>query len=160
MIKTLTQIGPQNAKISFYLPNPPKLPVDWHESSKLNIEDLITLNGNHWRKIFVIIAKIVCPNNNWRDYLPQLLQRDESIHFGKTTLCPSAQIHFVCGQQSAQALSLDILTEPQSFRVINQSNQQICLLPYLDYRQCPNRTIDSLRATLRAQQKGAQGAFL
>ena len=151
MIKKLTQLGSDTAKIGFYLPNPPNLPADWHESSKIDIEELITLNGNHWRKIFVIMAKILCPNNDWRDYLPQLLQQNESLHFGKSTFCPHAKIHLVCGQQSARALSLDILTEPQSFRLINQFNQQIYLLPYLDYRQCPNHTIESLRAALSAQ---------
>ncbi|QYK03315.1 hypothetical protein K0I62_12390 [Shewanella psychrotolerans] len=149
-MKKLAQIGPKNADICFYLPNPPRLPTNWQASSNLNIEELITLNGNHWRKIFVIMAKIVCPTSDWRSYLPKLLQQDESIHFGKTTLCPNGKIHIVCGQQSAQALSLDVLTEPQSFRLINQVNQQICLLPYLDYRQCPNSTIDALRCALEA----------
>ncbi|QYJ84944.1 hypothetical protein K0I73_11855 [Shewanella mesophila] len=155
MRKKLTRLGSETAKIGFYLPNPPNLPADWDGASKVNIEELITLNGNHWRKIFVIMAKIVCPNNDWRDYLPLLLQQNESIHFGQSTLCPNAKIHLVCGQQSALALSLDILTEPQSFRVINQSNQQIYLLPYLDYRQCPNHTIASLRTALAAYKKGA-----
>lgn len=147
--KVLASLGPEKAKIAFYLPNPPRLPEDWHESSALNIADLIALNGNHWRKILVIMAKIVCPNNAWREYLPLLLQQDESIHFGQTRLCPNAKIHFVCGQQSAHTLSLDSLSEPQSFRSIHRNNQAIYLIPYLDYRQCPNRTIDALRSAMQ-----------
>ncbi|MGI2171306.1 DUF6942 family protein [Shewanella sp. MF05960] len=53
-------LGPQIADIIFYLPTPPILPADWQATQPDAIAQLIALNGNHWRKIITIMAKICC----------------------------------------------------------------------------------------------------
>ncbi|MCE9679462.1 hypothetical protein LZP69_09840 [Shewanella sp. AS1] len=115
------------------------------KSGELNIDEIIALNGNHWRKILVIMAKICSPNDNWRSYLPRLLTQNELIRFNATQLHPGATHHFVCGQRSAQNLGLTPLTTPQSFEHQTEGNRHIYRLPYLDYRQCPNSLIDELK---------------
>lgn len=54
-------IGPATASYAFYLPNPPLMPEYWHWEQDNSIAELIALNGNHWRKIFTIMAKICAP---------------------------------------------------------------------------------------------------
>ncbi len=142
MQRVTQQLGPLNAPNCFYLPNPPRLPQEFSTNA---LEPLIELNGNHWRKIIVIMAKIIAPNNNWRAYRNQLLQQNESIVFAQNRLNPKAKRHFICGQQSALALGLPPLNEPKSFDNFHWRGQQVYLLPYLDYRQCPNIMIDVLR---------------
>ncbi|MBB1440171.1 hypothetical protein H5202_16105 [Shewanella sp. SG41-4] len=49
-----------NPDIIFYLPTPPELPAHWQATHPDAITQLVTLNGNHWRKIVTIMAKICC----------------------------------------------------------------------------------------------------
>ncbi|QYJ99019.1 hypothetical protein K0J45_07400 [Shewanella alkalitolerans] len=160
MSKNVKPLGLDGAKRCFYLPTPPLLPADWQDAqpadlnkadseiTSLNIgslESLIALNGNNWRKILVIMAKLSAPDDDWRGYMDKLLQRDEQIRFGADTLSPQAKEHYVCGQQSAIALGLTPLNEPKTFTHQQENGNQIYLLPYLDYRQCPNALIADLR---------------
>ncbi len=160
MSKNVKPLGQDGAKRCFYLPTPPLLPADWQlaqpadlnkadsEITSLNIgslESLIALNGNNWRKILVIMAKLSAPDDDWRGYMHKLLKNDEQIRFGADTLSPQAKEHYVCGQQSAIALGLTPLNEPKAFKHQQENNNQIYLLPYLDYRQCPNALIADLR---------------
>ncbi|TVP09079.1 DUF6942 family protein [Shewanella sp. KCT] len=160
MSKNVKPLGQDDAKRCFYLPTPPLLPADWQlaqpadlnktdiEITSLNIgslESLIALNGNNWRKILVIMAKLSAPDDDWRGYMHKLLQRDEQIRFGADALSPMAKEHYVCGQQSAIALGLTPLSDPKTFTHQQENNSQIYLLPYLDYRQCPNALIADLR---------------
>jgi len=62
--------GPAHPDIIFYLPTPPVLPAQWHAAQMDAITQLVELNGNHWRKIVTIMAKICC------------LQHDINIHKG------------------------------------------------------------------------------
>lgn len=52
--------GPNNPDIIFYLPSAPELPAHWQAADSDAITRLIALNGNHWRKIVTIMAKICC----------------------------------------------------------------------------------------------------
>ncbi|WP_259394782.1 DUF6942 family protein [Shewanella sp. SR44-3] len=49
-------------EVAFYLPNPPILPngvsSSWQVNTETAIDELIAINGNHWRKIFTIMAKL------------------------------------------------------------------------------------------------------
>ena len=145
MSKNVKPLGQDGAKRCFYLPTPPLLPADWQLNKPGSLDSLIALNGNNWRKILVIMAKLSAPDNNWRGYMDKLLKGDEQIRFGADLLSPLAKEHYVCGQQSAIAQGLTPLSEPKTFRYQQENNCQIYLLPYLDYRQCPNTLIADLR---------------
>ncbi|WP_244952169.1 DUF6942 family protein [Shewanella insulae] len=145
MSENVKPLGPDGAMRCFYLPTPPKLAADWQLSQPDSLDSLIALNGNHWRKILVIMAKLSAPDDDWRGYMSKLLKHDEQIRFGADALSPLAREHYVCGQQSAIALGLTPLSEAKTFRHQKENECQIYLLPYLDYRQCPNALIADLR---------------
>ncbi|MCG9731854.1 hypothetical protein L1D44_18865 [Shewanella sp. Isolate13] len=146
-------IGLDNAKICFYLPTPPILSADWSHTAPSAIQNLIQVNGNHWRKILTIMAKIAVTDTNWKGYRDELLlKQDESILIDSHQLNPKACVHIVCGQLSAQNLNLtpDLFTpiSPTANYVSKHASQAIYLCPYLDYRQFPNLQIDLLRGAL------------
>lgn len=145
-----TRFGKESAKWCFYLPNPPQLPLNWHDQQPNAMASIVALNGNHWRKISVIMAKISAPDDDWRRYQASLLRQDTQIQFAADDYKKQANIHLICGQQSAQKLGIDIKLTPQSFMDVSGANQTRILLPYLDYRQLPNRTINELRQYLNA----------
>ncbi|MFB2732808.1 DUF6942 family protein [Shewanella mangrovisoli] len=170
-------IGPAAATYAFYLPNPPLLPEDWHWEQDNAIAELIALNGNHWRKIFTIMAKFCAPGEDWRDYRDNLLLKQrQMLLIGANTLSPHAKIHIVCGQAAATALGIaadnhiatDALqtTEQQLMHdsqgklqdvtamMQSQSPLSSCVLltPYLDYRQYSNALIALTRNHLQAKQ--------
>ncbi|NVK42484.1 MAG: hypothetical protein HWE39_14685 [Oceanospirillaceae bacterium] len=140
-------LGAPAAPLVLYLPNPPRYPVD---HPRTNTAALIDLNGNHWRKILTILAKIACsPASDWRRYRDQaLLQRSEAISFADS-LEPSAGRHLVAGKASWERLGCDIgeFTAIDDGRLHARGN--ILLTPYPDYRQFPNRTIERVREWLR-----------
>ncbi|MFB2729806.1 hypothetical protein ACE02H_20255 [Shewanella mangrovisoli] len=170
-------IGPTAATYAFYLPNHPLMPEDWHWKQDNAIAELIALNGNHWRKIFTIMAKICTPSEDWRDYRDNLLLKQrQMLLIGANTLSPHAKIHIVCGQAAATALGIaadnhiatDALqtTEQQLMHdsqgklqdvtamMQSQSPLSSCVLltPYLDYRQYSNALIALTRNHLQAKQ--------
>ncbi|MCK8047337.1 hypothetical protein MSG37_20855 [Shewanella sp. 1CM18E] len=150
MSETQIIIGNQNATRCFYLPTAPKLAQCWLPDNVDAIPALITANGNHWRKILTIMAKLSVKDNNWKHYRDtQLLKQDECIVIQATELTPNAQQHFICGQQSAQSLTFDTsdfttLCGSEDYVSVN-NKLSIYLCPYLDYRQFPNKHIDNLR---------------
>ncbi|BDQ66548.1 hypothetical protein ACE02Y_10335 [Shewanella xiamenensis] len=170
-------IGPAATTYAFYLPNPPLMPEDWHWEQDNAIAELIALNGNHWRKIFTIMAKICAPSEDWRDYRDNLLlKQQQMLLIGANALSPHANIHIVCGQAAATALGIvaeshiatDALqiTEQQLMQdsqaklqdvtamMQSQSRHLSCVLltPYLDYRQYSNALIALTRNHLQAKQ--------
>lgn len=144
----ILRVGSTSAANCFYLPTAPMLPQTWQYNGPDAIAQLIKLNGNHWRKILVIMAKISAPDDDWRSYMSRLLTQDNRIVFGATELQSDALRHFVCGQQSAKYLNLPILDQNQKFKPLKHDKHMIYLLPYLDYRQCPNHAIADLRSIL------------
>ncbi len=170
-------IGPAAATYAFYLPNPPLMPEDWHWEQDNALAELIALNGNHWRKIFTIMAKICAPSEDWRDYRDNLLLKQrQMLLIGANALSPHASIHIICGQAAATALGItaeshiatDALqtTEQQLMQdsqaklqdvtavLQSQSGHLSCVLltPYLDYRQYSNALIALTRKHLQAKQ--------
>ena len=149
-------IGATSPRVLLYLPNHPVTTQDFNPLSP-NIPQLIEDNGNHWRKILTILAKLSCHQSDWKRYRDeQLLQRDECICFDDT-LCfnnelslgtglaqsPDEQWHLVAGKASWQRLGLDV-TE---FTALDEQckvfyRDRIILIPYPDYRQMPNALIE------------------
>lgn len=174
-------IGPATSTYAFYLPNPPLFPEDWHWSQDNAIAELIALNGNHWRKIFTIMAKICAPSEDWRDYRDnQLLKQQQMLLIGANALSPHANIHIVCGQAAATALGIaadshiathslqtnslqttelqlmqDSEAKLQDITAMQQaqSTHSSCVLltPYLDYRQYSNALIALTRCHLQTK---------
>lgn len=111
MISTIAPmtLGNSNSQIAFYLPTPPLLPEGWDAQQTNACAALIALNGNHWRKILTIMAKICLPpgQDDWRHYRDHaLLQQREMMLIGATAFAPHAQIHIISGHMAAQALAI------------------------------------------------------
>jgi len=145
--------GPPGAKFCFYLPTPPIFPDDWHYSNPDAVSQLIELNGNHWRKILTIMAKITAPDDNWKHYRDaQLLKQDEQILVGASQLSIQADWHFIVGGISLQGLESEL--QEKTFIALDESGKLLCddgklfRVPYLDYRQYPNKLIALTRDNL------------
>ncbi|MEH6625718.1 MAG: hypothetical protein V7739_04690 [Motiliproteus sp.] len=139
-------IGSPNPGLILYLPNPPIRPSI---EQPIDIPELIALNGNHWRKIFTIFAKLGAPRADWRQYRDNdLLKRKEAICFGDTLVHINAR-HIVAGKASWERLGLDQIdfdSLDDQQRVWKQGN--VFLTPYPDYRQFPNELIEQLKPFL------------
>jgi hypothetical protein len=115
-------------------------------------------NGNHWRKILTILAKLSCHKNDWKRYRDeQLLQRDEHICFNNVLSLSSdlgngsdEQWHLVAGKASWQRLGLD----EDEFTALDEQSKvfyqgRVILIPYPDYRQMPNALIEAVVGLMR-----------
>lgn len=137
----------QSASTLLYLPAPPIIDT----TNPLDYARLCELNGNHWRKILIILAKLQSTESAWRDYRnQQLLTQHEAIVFGDQLLSGN-KLHIVAGKASWQRLGLD----PQTFTPLEASDRvfrrdNIILTPYPDYRQFPNQLIEQLRPIIQA----------
>lgn len=140
--------GNNNASIQFLLPTPPEF-LNTGDS----VEDIVALNGNHWRKIFVIIAKLCCKEKSWKDYRADDLLDEVYLNF---SIAPTLnkKLNFVCGKAHSQSIGID--EDSLSWQVvdnltrirINQANSayRIITTPYLDYRQFPNALIEEVKS--------------
>lgn len=136
-------LGCKKPQIILYLPNRPLMP----ESVAKGIPEIIELNGNHWRKIFSIYAKITCGEIDWRKYRDShLLGNNESISFSDH-LAPGDCFHLVAGKVNWQQICC-VGTDPQQqgFKPIDDEARlwqkgKVILCPYLDYRQFPNKLV-------------------
>ncbi|MCL1076470.1 DUF6942 family protein [Shewanella dokdonensis] len=143
-------IGNPAAQNLIYLPHSPIIPDHWSWQQSDAVETLISANSNHWRKIMVIAAKIFSPDEDWRHFLYSDL-------LWKLCLCtePSAQqpvdgIQLISGKAASDMLNVStlkatpLLLEPK----LQQLNAKTWLVPYLDYRQFPDRMIALLRQAI------------
>ncbi|WP_102528406.1 hypothetical protein [Shewanella sp. 10N.286.51.B7] len=165
-----TCIGNKNTDIAFYLPNPPTLPANIHYDNPHFIKQIIELNGNHWRKIVTIMAKIIAHSDSadaWREcredlFLPSPQKLTVKLLINHTTLNPDAKVHIICGQQALEELQQHALSKAESLNNfdINQAilhakpidekqkimaHKQVLITPYLDYRQFSNQQISVVR---------------
>ena len=89
--------GPMNPDIIFYLPTPPEIPLHWQASHPDAITQLVALNGNHWRKIVTIMAKICCLEHDinankgidWKQIRDQLFNESHDQQIDKHINTPS-----------------------------------------------------------------------
>lgn len=146
-------LGSTHSKVVLYLPNPPS----YIQNTNHSVDDLIRLNGNHWRKIFTIFAKLMVRQGDWKSYRStQLLTQNEGIQFDHQ-LCKQANWHLVAGKVSWNTMGFevadcDVLDSQQ--RAFKVRGKNILLLPYLDYRQFPNGLIDEVRECLHQLDDG------
>ena len=139
-------LGCKKPQIILYLPNRPLMPDDGSQS----IPDIIELNGNHWRKIFSIYAKITCNDLDWREYRDsQLLNQKESISFADQILAGNS-CHLVAGKVNWLGIcGVENNPQQQGFEAIDDDDRlwkrgNVILCPYLDYRQFPNELVATL----------------
>lgn len=137
----------------FILPAPPQGKYLLNEDlclSQVEVSNLIEQEGNHWRKILTIMAKLSVKNTNWRKYRDEcLLRHNERIEFALPATFRREVTYFICGQTMQSGLELEeksicFLNEKRTLAVYNN----IILCPYLDYRQYSNKDIDVTRAYL------------
>ena len=155
-------IGNPHARFAYYIPTAPQVPESWHYTQPDAVGALIALNGNHWRKIFTIMAKISAVGEDWRSYRDQvLLKQNELLCIGGTELMANAKIHLIAGQVAANALGLTMSVNDSDAQHLTAQNKSITALklpsslgqhflltPYLDYRQYPNQLIALTRQHL------------
>ncbi|WP_394147890.1 DUF6942 family protein [Shewanella atlantica] len=151
---TINNLGSPAAKFCFYLPSPPILPKNWRCGAPDAISQIIELNGNHWRKILTIMAKITAPDDNWKVYRDtRLLKRDEQILIASSRLSSQAQWHFITGGASQKQLQPE--TKDLVFQALDSADKlafnggRILKVPYLDYRQYPNELVAQTRELLQ-----------
>ncbi|WP_372598589.1 hypothetical protein [Amphritea sp.] len=146
--------NPETATTLLYLPSPPVTDAD----NPLSYARLCELNGNHWRKILIILAKLQSTETPWRHYRDeQLLAQHEAIVF-TDFLLPGHKLHIVAGKASWQRLGLNqqhFTPIDENGRLLRQGN--IILTPYPDYRQFSNTLIDQLRPEIQAFRSDSEG---
>ncbi|QSX35109.1 hypothetical protein JYB87_07820 [Shewanella avicenniae] len=142
-------IGNPTAVCCVYLPHSPIIPPDWHWQQTAAMQQLLESNSNHWRKIFVISAKIFTPNlADWRGFLQQQLLQIVCFYADETILNQHASIELFSGKEIVNRLfarSPQIMDNGE--KIVNLSNGQ-WQLPYFDYRQFPNALITEFRQCL------------
>lgn len=155
-MKTSLWLGPkQGLEYVFLLPNPPQLRLSECDDqlSAPNVAEIIADNGNHWRKIFTIMAKLVVPEGqDWRSYRDAQLFSKSALVFQLVDVEPMLDkscVVFIVGQSFRQALPISeqalVLGEKQQ-AYWSADNTLWC--PYLDYRQFPNSLIAEIRQKL------------
>ncbi|SBS31330.1 hypothetical protein MAQ5080_01928 [Marinomonas aquimarina] len=136
--------------MQFLLPNSPQLPVASNHYSDCSYEEIVNLNGNHWRKILIIIAKLCSKQDeDWRIVRDQSIWRRATLFFtvADLPLCDEWQV--IVGKTFYNDLPI-----PATAREIKVGQHQAFIenkriwTPYLDYRQFPNALIDALREEL------------
>jgi len=130
----------------FILPTPPKggylIDSNGHLAKPL-VADIIAQDGNHWRKILTIMAKLSSSGADWRDYRDtQLLQTSECILFQLPKFFDDSKTYFVCGGQMQSGLVNDRALKALDEKGLLRVHSNLILCPYPDYRQFPNCLID------------------
>lgn len=132
----------------FLLPNSPVLPnyVDVSFLKKPDVPSLIELNGNHWRKIFTIMAKLTAPSyDSWKVFRDKELLNKVGIVFSVGQLSDFNGVVFIVGNTFRDEFPV----EDAAKEIGEVHSSFVCLpyiwCPYLDYRQFPNILIEALR---------------
>ena len=150
----LIKLGANSPKIVLYLNNTPV----WPSSNKLDVPALVEVNGNHWRKIFTIFAKLVT-DEDWRSYRDyQLLKQNELICFTQN-IEPQASVHIFSGKECWKRFERKVteITNTQSYESIAEEKvtykvsscgDLYLFTPYFDSRQFPNALIAQVKEQL------------
>ena len=142
-------LGSKAATIILYTANRPLLPSAMDCGGALSVPELITLNGNHWRKILSIFAKLTSPDDDWKTYRDHYLLQEREVICFADSLQESAALHLIAGKASWELLGMD-MAEFQALDVEQRLwvNGNVMCTPYFDYRQFPNTLIEVARAQI------------
>ncbi|QUX95876.1 hypothetical protein C0J08_10795 [Marinomonas sp. CT5] len=136
------------AEYIFVLPNKPILPSNYDSAflKQPNVFSLVELNGNHWRKILTIMAKLTVPNYpSWKAFRDADLFKSVGVVFSEEQIKEYSGVVFIVGNRFR-----DVCPVFSSAKVVGEKHvAHACLpfiwCPYLDYRQFPNVLIEALR---------------
>lgn len=139
------------AQCVFLLPNKPVLSKksDFTLPDSVNVALLIELNGNHWRKILTIMAKLAVPHyDDWREFRDNDLLSKVGVAFTINQLDDYQGTLFIVGNTFREVWPV-----PDSAQEIGEGHvaafSSSCVwCPYLDYRQFPNVLIEIIRETI------------
>lgn len=133
------------SRIILYLPNPPL------REQGDDAPSIIQANGNHWRKILSIYAKLMVSTGRWQDYRDECLLNEHAISFNDALHDDeySGMIHWIAGKASWERLGGDL----NGFVALDEGQNvwykgRLLLTPYPDYRQFPNRLVEDVRVWL------------
>ncbi|WP_418903736.1 DUF6942 family protein [Marinomonas ostreistagni] len=135
----------------FLLPNTPILPEHMDHYSNCSPKLLIDMNGNHWRKILTIIAKLLtAPGEDWRIVRDQYIWERARLCFSADELPLKGEYSVIVGKTFLEELPIphdaDQIVCGKHAVYISGS----CIWsPYLDYRQFPNMLIEALKTRLK-----------
>lgn len=135
----------------FLLPNIPQLPLGKSHYSDCTYQELVDLNGNHWRKILTIIAKLCSKDNeDWRIVRDQSIWQRATLIFTAEELPLSDQWQVIVGKSFYKDLPIPAEAKPiESGQHRAFVDSKRIWTPYLDYRQFPNALIDALKTEIR-----------
>ncbi|AEF54816.1 DUF6942 family protein [Marinomonas posidonica] len=137
------------ANYLFVLPNEPKLDESTLPSSH-SVNQLIELNGNHWRKILTIMAKLTSDDpDQWREHRDLSLFDEVGVVFNAKevmSIAHKATAIFIVGLKLRE--QWPVLEASVSVGQDAWVKPPYVWCPYLDYRQFPNALISELRETL------------
>tara|TARA_R110000764_G_scaffold181718_1_gene267687 strand:- start:765 stop:1244 length:480 start_codon:yes stop_codon:yes gene_type:complete len=137
-----------DAQYVFLLPNKPILPddVDHFFLAKPDSAVLIELNGNHWRKILTIMAKLIVQNYPaWRECRDVNVFNQVGIAFSVDQLNDFKGVLFVVGNTFRDQLPASKSAQEVGVKHLAYVSYPYIWCPYLDYRQFPNILIETLR---------------
>lgn len=144
----VNSIGARQPKVVLYMENQPIINPD----QGLSVAQLIVDNGNHWRKILTILAKLCCAKD-WRFYRDKMLLGDvEQICFSQQ-LSTTAKLHIFAGQRSRQRFGVNS-EHLEKMQATHCNTVHYCqdasgawyfYTPYFDYRQFPNALIAQVK---------------
>ncbi len=145
-------LGSKAATIVLYTAHRPVLCSALNSEGLLSVPGLISLNGNHWRKILTIFAKLASSDDDWRAYRDHcLLHKREAISFS-AGLLESASLHLIAGKASWERLGMDM----KEFQALDMEQrlwvkENVICTPYFDYRQFPNALVAIAREHICTQ---------
>ncbi|WP_115896322.1 DUF6942 family protein [Marinomonas pollencensis] len=142
----------ERAEYVFVLPNQPIAPEEGAVQRQGYVAALIEANGNHWRKIMTIMAKLTAVElTHWRQWRDEMLNTKVAVVFSSDAIASlSARVFFVGNgfrEQVPVPAEANVLGERH--RAFMAGRRIWC--PYLDYRQFPNVLIDELRLSMHNQ---------
>lgn len=145
----------ESADYIFVLPNRPEFPshILNKDFSSVDVATLIEINGNHWRKIFTIMAKLATPDiSAWRTFRDVDLLKRVGIAFSVDQIQNVKGIVFIVGKTFEAVYPVsdqaELIGEKQQAKI----SFPYVWCPYLDYRQFPNSLIDALRECILEKQ--------
>ncbi|GAB3475146.1 DUF6942 family protein [Marinomonas epiphytica] len=142
------------AKCVFVLPTAPEIGDCLGMSNADFVKEIEARNGNHWRKILTIMAKLTCGSADWREHKENNLFNNVCILFindaelmQKLSLNDQVMTFFV-GKQVRSVVPVPEHASAICTRRDAWATQNALWCPYLDYRQFPNALIDLIKSKM------------